>query len=220
MKILNQYTLTLLVSSTILLQSCNTIPQLDVNYRPGELNPPDEIKEEQQEKKTNSAVTLISFGNDDDSELFSLKTAADFEEQHPTFNWESFTGDPLPSAETDIEEITDRRWTPISFAYNRSSLGETERKKLEKLADYLSRNEQYQLIIEGHCDERGSEEYNRVLGEKRAIAVRDYLVNLNISGSRIRTISYGEEKPLDIGVSEISYAKNRRAEFIVGIELN
>ena len=71
------------------------------------------------------------------------------------------------------------------------------------------------LLIEGHCDERGTEEYNRSLGERRALAVREYLVRLGIQASRIRTISYGFDRPVDNGHNEAAWSKNRRDEFIV-----
>jgi len=71
------------------------------------------------------------------------------------------------------------------------------------------------LVIEGHCDNRGSDTYNRALGESRAIIVRDYLVALGVNNSRMHTLSYGEDKPADTGTSERAYANNRRAEFVV-----
>ncbi len=69
--------------------------------------------------------------------------------------------------------------------------------------------------LEGHCDERGTTEYNLALGEKRSVAVRDYLVNLGVERSRLATVSFGKEKPADLGHNEISWAKNRRVEFVV-----
>ena len=87
--------------------------------------------------------------------------------------------------------------------------------KLESLADYLTRNGQYHLVLEGHCDDRGSEGYNRSLGERRAIAVRNYLVALGVSEVRMKTISYGEERPAASGNGEAVWRQNRRAEIIV-----
>jgi peptidoglycan-associated lipoprotein len=71
------------------------------------------------------------------------------------------------------------------------------------------------LLIEGHCDERGTEEYNRSLGERRALALRDALGKLGVSGDRIRTLSFGEDKPADAGHNEAAWTKNRRGEFIL-----
>ena len=70
------------------------------------------------------------------------------------------------------------------------------------------------LVIEGHCDERGTNEYNMALGDRRARSARDFLVNLGVDASRISTVSYGEEKPADPGKTEEAWAKNRRAQFV------
>lgn len=70
------------------------------------------------------------------------------------------------------------------------------------------------LVIEGHCDERGTNEYNMALGDRRARSARDFLVNLGVDASRISTVSYGEEKPASLGKTEEAWAKNRRAQFV------
>lgn len=114
-------------------------------------------------------------------------------------------------------------WTPVSgvtlptiyFAYDSSEIGATEQAKLEYVANYLLQNQGLKLIIEGHCDERGSVEYNRALGERRAISIRDTLVRLGVTDDRMQTISYGEEKPAVTGADESSWAKNRRGELIL-----
>ncbi len=200
----------------ILLAGC-TKPQLDLNYIPGTFDPISSKNEtaidgisEQSEPKI---VDLVPFdARAEDENLITLIPM--------DLRWEKFGGVAPNSNEEMFEEIGDRRWTPIHFAYNQSFIGETERLKLEKLAKYLSRNPQYSLIIEGHCDERGSEEYNRALGEKRAIAVQNYLEKLAIDDQRIKTISYGEDRPLENGHSESIYSKNRRTEFVVGLQSN
>ena len=84
---------------------------------------------------------------------------------------------------------------------------------LEKLAEFLKEHPDYRITIEGHCDERGSEMYNLALGQRRANAVKKFLINLGISSERIDTISYGEERPLDPGHNEEAWAKNRRCHF-------
>jgi len=122
---------------------------------------------------------------------------------------------PLPSAGDGFTATRDRRWIPIYFAYNQSFIGETEREKLSKLGDYLVQNKRYQVVVEGNADERGSEEYNRALGERRALSVKEYLVNLGVDAGRVRTLSYGEDRPADTGHTEAAYAKNRRAEFVI-----
>ena len=140
----------------------------------------------------------------------------------PREDWDKWMehGAPLPVGADDKSAMVvymdpDRRWTPIYFAYNQTVIGETERRKLELFGRYLLENTRYQLLIEGHCDERGSNAYNRALGENRAIIVRDYLVALGVNRDRIQTLSYGEDKPADTGTGEGAHANNRRAEFIV-----
>ena len=115
----------------------------------------------------------------------------------------------------DNIDVGDRRWKPIYFAYDQSTIGAAERPKLKAIYQYLRDNGQFDLLIEGHCDDRGSEEYNRTLGERRAITVRDYLVKLGLPKSRVRTLSFGEERPKQSGSGEAAFRKNRRAELVV-----
>ena len=82
----------------------------------------------------------------------------------------------------------------------------------------MAKKGELQVLIEGHCDERGTDEYNLALGERRALAVRRYLVALGISADRLHTISYGEEKPAVLGSDEAAWSKNRRAEFKVSAQ--
>jgi peptidoglycan-associated lipoprotein len=89
------------------------------------------------------------------------------------------------------------------------------RESLAKNAGWLQQYPSVQVLIEGHCDERNTREYNLALGERRASAVRDYLVFLGIAPQRIRTISYGEERPFAIGHSEEAWQLNRRAHFVI-----
>ena len=84
---------------------------------------------------------------------------------------------------------------------------------LEQNAVYLRSNPALKVVIEGHCDDRGSDEYNLALGERRAVAAKNYLVSLGIAAERLSVISYGEEQPLVTAANEEGWAKNRRAEF-------
>ncbi|MBU8902160.1 MAG: OmpA family protein, partial [Victivallales bacterium] len=119
--------------------------------------------------------------------------------------------------------LTKDGWQPIEnvtlptvyFAYDRSAIGTSERHKLEQVAKYLKNNTTFGVIIEGHCDEKGSAEYNRALSERRAIVVKNYLVNSGISLNRIKTMSYGEDRLAEKADTEIAHAKNRRAELIL-----
>jgi peptidoglycan-associated lipoprotein len=84
---------------------------------------------------------------------------------------------------------------------------------LKANADMIKKYPKVMIQIAGHCDERGTQQYNLALGERRALAVRDYLIQLGIPGAQLATISFGKEQPADPGKGEAAYAKNRRAEF-------
>jgi len=103
----------------------------------------------------------------------------------------------------------------IYFQYDESSLSDEARDKLAKDADLLKNQPQFQLTVEGHCDERGTNEYNLALGERRANAVRDYMGSLGVNPTRLRTISYGEERPVCTQHEESCWSQNRRAHLVV-----
>jgi peptidoglycan-associated lipoprotein len=109
--------------------------------------------------------------------------------------------------------VRDVSFANVQFAYDSFQVSETEAGKVRAVADYMRSNGSTRLVAEGHCDERGSREYNLSLGEHRALAVRAYLVGLGIEGSRIQTKSLGEEMPLDPGHGENAWWMNRRVEF-------
>lgn len=104
--------------------------------------------------------------------------------------------------------------TAVYFDYDSYVLSEESRKDLARNAQWLKNHPEAKLTIEGHADERGSDEYNMALGEKRAQMAREYLEGLGISAERLITISYGEEKPAVQGSDESAWSKNRRAEFL------
>lgn len=120
------------------------------------------------------------------------------------------TGDKDPFG--DI--ITEWKFPTIHFAYDSDALGQSEITKLSQVAEYLKSNSGVGAIIEGHSDERGTEEYNRALGERRALAVKNYLMNMGVQDARFKTISYGEDKPAIQGSGENAWMQNRRAELI------
>ncbi|MGA9109788.1 MAG: peptidoglycan-associated lipoprotein Pal, partial [Smithella sp.] len=103
----------------------------------------------------------------------------------------------------------------MHFAFDSFVIEPQYRNILRKDADYLISNSRVKVTIEGHCDERGTSEYNMALGQHRADEVKKYLVNLGVDGKSMTTISYGKEKPLDPGHDEDAWAKNRRAHFEV-----
>jgi peptidoglycan-associated lipoprotein len=112
-------------------------------------------------------------------------------------------------------QIVDAQLSAVQFAFDSALVDETERAKAEAAASYLKANAGTFVTIEGHCDEQGSAEYNMSLGERRAQAVRTYLMNLGIDSTRIQTKSFGFEKPKDPGHDEKAWSVNRRAEFVV-----
>ena len=146
---------------------------------------------------------------------------------------ESSSGSSLLDNNTDIPKVTDAagntvsgarfedtlqavqgaKFSPVYFAFDSYVLPPSEVSKVEQVAQHLQQNPTHVLVVEGNCDERGSNEYNMSLGENRALAVREYLVKLGISGDRIQTRSYGEEKPAVAGTGEEAWRLNRRGEF-------
>jgi len=115
--------------------------------------------------------------------------------------------EPAATAETAVKDIF--------FEFDKSNIGPDAREILKANADFLLKNGNSKVVIEGHCDERGTAEYNMALGQSRAQETKKYLVNLGIKEPRIKTISYGEERPLDPGHNEDAWARNRRAHFAV-----
>jgi peptidoglycan-associated lipoprotein len=103
----------------------------------------------------------------------------------------------------------------VYFAFDRSDVRTGERSKIEAVASHLKSNPTHKVRVEGHCDERGTEGYNLALGERRALAVREYLINLGVGADRVATLSYGEARPAESGHNEAAWAKNRRDEFIL-----
>ena len=104
---------------------------------------------------------------------------------------------------------------PIYFELDISELSAANQKTLDENAALMKRFTAWSVTVEGHCDERGTAEYNLALGERRAIAARAYIVSLGISADRLRTVSYGKEFPFDPGHDESAFAKNRRAHFVI-----
>ncbi|NNE82539.1 MAG: peptidoglycan-associated lipoprotein Pal [Alphaproteobacteria bacterium] len=122
-----------------------------------------------------------------------------------------------PGSQLDLEiNVGDR----VLFGFDQSTLTSTGRTQVERWADWLEVNQQNKLLIEGHADERGTREYNLALGERRANAAREYLVSLGVAPNRLRTISFGKERPAIPGSSENAYAQNRRAVAVLDAVTN
>jgi len=121
---------------------------------------------------------------------------------------------------TDIEELNrvaqNRGYIQDAFfGFDEATLSADAQSALTTSADWLKKNGQYNLLIEGHCDERGTEQYNLALGDRRANTAKEYLQTLGVDASRIRTVSYGEERPFDAGHDEAAWGKNRRAHLVL-----
>ena len=111
------------------------------------------------------------------------------------------------------DEVQGVNFQVVYFTLDSYSLPPNEIAKIDAVGQHLNANANHVLIVEGNCDERGSNEYNLALGENRALAVRSYLVNMGVAPDRIQTVSFGEEKPAVMGMDESAWSMNRRCEF-------
>lgn len=125
----------------------------------------------------------------------------------------------LAKAKTDDIEASvielQKKIQDVYFDYDKYNIREDSKPVIKDLADLLSRNPKIKVVIEGHCDERGTNEYNLGLGDKRSHAVKQYLMSLGIPSKKIETVSYGEEKPICKESNEDCWSKNRRAHFVL-----
>jgi peptidoglycan-associated lipoprotein len=122
---------------------------------------------------------------------------------------------PGRDAFADGQGVMAGQFQDVRFAFDSAQVDDGERGKVEAISEYLKANASTLVTLEGHCDERGSVEYNVSLGERRALAVRSYLMNLGIDGARIQTKSFGAERPKDQGHDETAWSVNRRVEFVL-----
>jgi peptidoglycan-associated lipoprotein len=157
-----------------------------------------------------------------DVETQSVETPAppaqEVRETPPPVTEDEVEDDPLASA--DLQRVNDelrrRGFSPdVYFEYDESSLSDEARERLARNAELLRAQPQFLVTIEGHADERGTNEYNLALGDKRANAVRDYLSSLGVDGGRLRTLSYGEERPVCTTSEESCWSQNRRGHLII-----
>ena len=136
----------------------------------------------------------------------------------PTPTVEDEVEDPMMSSDLQIvnDELRRRGFSPdVYFEYDESSLSDETRERLARNAELLKAQTGFLVTVEGHADERGTNEYNLALGDKRANAVRDYLSSLGVDGSRLRIITYGEERPVCTETEESCWSQNRRAHMII-----
>ena len=130
-------------------------------------------------------------------------------QESPALDSTAMSFDPAGSDSGKIDGLQ-----TVPFEFDKSNLTAKAKKLIQGNVEWMNKNAKVKVQIEGHCDNRGSIEYNVALGERRANAVKEYMMSLGIPASRLATISYGEEKPLVSGDSEEAWAKNRRANFV------
>lgn len=121
-----------------------------------------------------------------------------------------------PVAPPTVEKIIsfdEKKMETVFFEYDSYMLTTVAQQLLRESAKRLDNNRKEKVTLEGHCDERGSDEYNLALGERRALAVKNYLLELGVASERLITISYGEERPTHFGKNEMAWKQNRRVEF-------
>jgi peptidoglycan-associated lipoprotein len=184
----------------MVLGSALTITAVGCKTHPGYLTP---IPGERVKPNDQAIDTAPRFPNNDNGT--GINTQPTTTGIPPTAGHPGYTADPSDPLKAET----------IHFDFDKSSVKSSEQPKLENIASYMKSHPDDALRIEGNCDERGTEEYNRALGERRALAAREYLVKLGIDASKIDTISYGQDKPVESGRNESAYAKNRRDDFVV-----
>ena len=114
-----------------------------------------------------------------------------------------------------LEGRTTAPMLPIYFDFDKSDIRADQNDRIKKNGDLLNGSASARVRVEGNCDERGTNEYNMALGERRAVTAVKYLVNMGVAESRIDTLSFGEEKPLNFGHDEMAWAQNRRDDFVI-----
>ena len=128
------------------------------------------------------------------------------------------TAYPLSNPDERSKWVRDRQTfahNTVHFDYDSTVIKAAEKPKVHEVADYMKGHPGNGLEIEGHCDERGTEEYNRALGERRALALREELAKMGVDPMKIDTKTYGKDRPVDTGTSDAAHAKNRRGEFLL-----
>jgi len=152
---------------------------------------------------TSSASTSTSTASSGTTSSTSSSTSTSSEASSDSATSYSYDTDP----KTAFVKVGDR----VLFGYDSSELDDDDRSILDNQAKFLNQNPTLKVTIEGHCDERGTREYNLALGEKRASAVKDYLISIGINSDRISVVSYGKERPQVLGSNKAAWSMNRRS---------
>ena len=150
-----------------------------------------------------TATTSTASSGSSDSSSSSSSSTSSSGASSDSANSYSYDTDP----KTALIKVGDR----VLFGYDSSELDDDDRSVLDNQAKFLNQNPSLRVTIEGHCDERGTREYNLALGEKRASAVKDYLISVGINSERISVVSYGKERPQVLGSNKAAWSMNRRS---------
>jgi len=180
----------LLVAGAALLTACETASEIDAVASGGSGS-------SEATSASSSAASTSDSGSSSTTSSSSESTSADSGSSY------SYDTDP----KTALIKVGDR----VLFGYDSSELDDEDRTVLDNQAKFLNQNPSLQVTVEGHCDERGTREYNLALGEKRASSVKDYLTSLGINSDRISVVSYGKERPQVLGSNKAAWSMNRRS---------
>ena len=159
-----------------------------------------------------NAVTSTGSATDENTDEFEFKDGAGANDQEGGLDALLQQGKPFDEL---YQRCTDIVLAPVYFGLDSTVISSSEIGKVDMVAQHLTDNPNRVVIVEGHCDERGSNEYNMSLGEARAVILSSYLVECGITPDRIQTRSYGEERPAVEGTGEGAWSKNRRGEFAI-----
>ena len=187
----------LLAAGAALLTACETASEIDAVASGGSGSSEATSASSSVASTSDSGSSSTTSSSSGSTSSASTSTAADSESSY------SYDTDPR----TALIKVGDR----VLFGYDSAELDDEDRSVLDNQAEFLNQNPSLQVTIEGHCDERGTREYNLALGEKRASSVKDYLTSLGINSDRISVVSYGKERPQVLGSNKAAWSMNRRS---------
>ena len=185
----------LLVAGAALLTACETASEIDAVASGGSGS----------SEATSASSSVASTSDSGSSSTTSSSSGSTSSASTAADSGSSYSYDTDPK--TALIKVGDR----VLFGYDSSELDDEDRSVLDNQAEFLNQNPSLQVTIEGHCDERGTREYNLALGEKRASSVKDYLTSLGINSDRISVVSYGKERPQVLGSNKAAWSMNRRS---------
>ena len=187
----------LLAASAALLAACETASEIDAIASGASGSSASSSTSSGTSSSSSSGTSSTSSSSTSSTSTSSSSASSDSGTSY------SYDTDP----KTELIKVGDR----VLFGYDSSELDDEDRSILDNQGKFLNQNPSLKVTIEGHCDERGTREYNLALGEKRASAVKDYLISVGINGDRISVVSYGKERPQVLGSNKAAWSMNRRS---------